>query len=582
MSLKSVVTEPTAAVSQAVKLLNVRERWALVGVALMRIFLTALDLGGIVLVGVVVSIVSGTQIGATSAVGTTLAFLASLGFANGYAVLAAAAIGFFLIKGLVSIWLNLVTARYLASLETQRSTRLFKGLLDSDMSAFDGLARNEILYGLTHSTSVIFSQTLTIATSLVGEIALLVAVSIYLAVTNFSLFAVIATFFGLVGAGMQYFLGTKATKAGYEAQTSLMKAQATAMGSLENYRQLRVFGRPDAYLERFAKYRRSLAMQNAVNSMLVGLPRYITEIAVMLGVGFLILLRSNDSVLSVGAPTVAVFLVGMFRIVASMLPIQSGLTALAKNRSETRLAYELIERISANEKSVDANPVSAGESFVTVQNISFRYPLNNDCVFENLSFSVAKGEFVAITGRSGTGKSTLADLLLGVRKPHEGQISIDGMPVRKYLETFPGGIGYVPQRVNLLDASLRENLLLGRTSTDEFSDAHLTRMLEALDLGGFLGSLPKGLGTRIGENGVELSGGQTQRIGLVRAILGNPRLLILDESTSALDVETSTIVTELIERLHGNTTLIVIAHHPETIRSADKVFRLSRGKLTIA
>lgn len=582
MSLKSALTEPAAAVSQALKLLNFKERWALLVVAVMRIFLTVLDLGGIVLVGVVVSIVSGTQIGATSAVGTTLAFLASLGFENGYAVLAAASIAFFLIKGLVSIWLNFVTARYLASLETQRSSGLFKGLMDSDMSAFDGLARNEILYGLTHSTSVIFSQTLTIATSLVGELALLIAVSIYLALTNFSLFAVIAIFFGLVGAGMQYFLGTKATKAGDVAQTSLMKAQATAMGSLENYRQIRVFGRPDAYLDRFAKYRHSLAMQNAVNSMLVGLPRYITEIAVMLGVGFLILLRSSDSVLSVGAPTVAVFLVGMFRIVASMLPIQSGLTALAKNRSETRLAYEMFERISNNEKFVDGNLVSASDSFVTVQNISFRYPLNNDFVFENLSLSVSHGEFVAITGRSGAGKSTLADLLLGVRKPHEGQISIDGMPVRKYVETFPGGIGYVPQRVNLLDASLRENLLLGRASSAELSDAHLTRMLGALNLGGFLNSLPKGLDTLLGENGVELSGGQTQRIGLVRAMLGNPRLLILDESTSALDVETSNLVTELIERLHGNTTLIVIAHHPETIRSADKVFRLSDGKLTIA
>lgn len=579
MSLKSALFEPTQAVKRAAALLTLRERWVLALACLMRIFVTALDLGGIVLVGVVVSIVSGTRIGAESLVGQILQILANLGFANGYVVFAVVAIGFFLAKGIVSIWLSFLTSQYLAAIESRRSTDLYRGVLTKDLGSLDGLARNEILYGLTHSTNVIFSQTLSIATSLVGEFALLLAVSIYLASTNLVLFLVISLFFGVVGAGMQYFLGTRASRIGAEAQENLMRAQATAMGSLENLRQLRVFGIPETFVQRFSRDRTSLAHQNALNSILVALPRYITEIAVMLGVGFLILLRSNDSGVSVGAPTIAVFLVGIFRIVASMLPIQSGLTALGKNRAETVLAYEMLSRAAGSSARPSQEPSRVSASFISVQDVGFHYPSSNEQLYSGLCLEVMKGEFIAITGRSGSGKSTLADLLLGLRMPTSGRISIAGLPLSDFIEANPGKLGYVPQKINLLDSTLRENLLLGRHGTKQLSDQALTDVLVSLGLESLLQTLPQGLDTRLGENGVELSGGQVQRVGLARALVSRPIVLILDESTSALDSETSALVTGLIEKLKGEITLIVVAHHPETIKAADKVFVLRQGKL---
>jgi ABC-type multidrug transport system fused ATPase/permease subunit len=581
MMSRAFVGGPATAVTQAVSLLNFQERIALIGIVFLRIFVTALDLAGIALVGVVVAIVSGTRIGPDSLVGTALGYLSNIGFKNGYAVLSVVAVGFFLIKGLVSIWLNYVTARYLADIESSRTTLLFDYLLKGDLAAADGLARTEILYGLTHSTNIIFSQTLSIATTLVGEFALLLTISIYLAITNLFLFVVIALFFGFIGAGMQYFLGSRAVKIGQEAQRTLMDAQTTAMGSLENFRQLRVSGNANLFVERFALARKSLARQNALNLILVGLPRYITEIAVMLGVGFLILLRSNDAGISVGAPTVAVFLVGIFRIVASMLPIQSGLTALSKNRAETLLGYELISRVGNFPEPNTPGARVGTEYLISVEALKFRYPLAKTPVFTDLEFHVSKGEFVAITGRSGAGKSTLADLLLGVRTPATGIIMIGGMTVEDYLSTHPGAIGYVPQRVNLLDDSLRENLLLGRRDKSLYSDEKLISTLEKLDLSTLLASMPSGLDTIIGENGVEMSGGQIQRIGLARALLSDPEILILDESTSALDESTAQLITDLINRLKGETTLIVIAHHEATIRAATRVLSLRSGRLTL-
>jgi ATP-binding cassette, subfamily B, bacterial PglK len=577
MSFESTILAPISAVGDAIKVLDKRQKRAIFWVSACRVFLTVLDLAGLVLVGVVVSIVSGTKIYSSSLVGTFLGFLAKLGFPNGYAILAVLAILFFIIKGVLSLWLNYATASYLGKIESAVSTKLFSGILEGDARTTGSLTRNDVLYGLTHSTNVLFAQTLTIATSLCGEFALLLGISIYLAVTNLALFALLSMFFGLIGLALQLFIGPKALEIGVRTQQSYLSTQNTALGALENFRQIRIFGNPKFYVSRFGEARSVLSKQSAKNATLLSLPRYVTEIAVMLGVALLLLLRSNDSVVSVSAPTIAVFLVGIFRIVASMLPIQAGLTSLSKNRPEANLAYNLLERTKLDDESTGTQR-AAIELAVEFRKVSFGYSVADGMVIRGLDFQLSPGEFAAVVGKSGEGKSTFADLLLGLWHPNEGEVSIFGQNIKAFLFENPGAVGYVPQRVNLFEGTLRENLLLGRDQSEMLVDSQLEKCLKDLDLGGFLASLSLGLDTPLGESGIELSGGQVQRLGLARALIGNPRILVLDESTSALDEETTKIVTSVIESLKGKISIVAIAHRPETIRSADHVYELKNGR----
>lgn len=571
---------PLMSVRVSLASLRFGQRMAIAGIAALRITSTALDLCGIILVGVVVSIVSGTTIAKSSALGQVLDVIQGLGFQNGYAVLSVVAIMFFILKGVLSIWLSYVTSTYLAKLEAEKARQIFQELLSGDLSHTDGLSRQELLFAVTRSINVLTTETLTLASAMVGEIALLIGVSVYLASANFPLFVIVALFFGIVGYGMHHFLSKRASAIGERAQSGFLNSQAVAMGAFENLRQIRVFGETSSFVREFDSARTSLARQTAFNSIVVTLPRYITEIAVMLGVGLLVLLRSTEGIVSVSAPTIAVFLVGLFRIVASMLPLQSGLTALSRNQAEASLALELLRRQKFSTKE-ESEPGQRDEGLqIELTNVSFRYDDSAKEVLSDVSLQVPAGKFVAITGKSGAGKSTVADLVIGMRKTTSGTVRLAGLGVEDFKARNPGGIGYVPQRVNLIAGTVRKNLLLGRQQNEGMLDGDLLAMLVRLGLSGDGSSRDLSLDDVLGEGGSDLSGGQIQRLGLARVLIGKPELIVLDESTSALDPETSSRISSILDDLKGTVTLFVIAHNAETIRNADQVYDLADGVLT--
>jgi ABC-type multidrug transport system fused ATPase/permease subunit len=182
-----------------------------------------------------------------------------------------------------------------------------------------------------------------------------------------------------------------------------------------------------------------------------------------------------------------------------------------------------------------------------------------------------------VVGPSGAGKSTLVDLLLGVLNTKHETISISGVDAGESIKKWPGAIGYVPQDSNFINGTVKENVCFGYDAT-EVPDEHVIKVLRAAQLEDIL-NLPEGINTFIGEQGSKLSGGQRQRLGIARALFTNPRLLILDEATSALDANTEAKLTEYLESLKGSLTLIVIAHRLSTVRSADRILYLEKGKV---
>ena len=195
-----------------------------------------------------------------------------------------------------------------------------------------------------------------------------------------------------------------------------------------------------------------------------------------------------------------------------------------------------------------------------------------------MNLRIKPGTLTAIIGPSGSGKSTLIDVLLGLIPPDSGQVYISDLPSTEAIKCWPGLIGYVPQEISLSDSSIRENIIRGY-GPNSFSEEEIRKALTATGLDFLIDSLPDGLDSMVGEGGAKLSGGQRQRIGLARALISKPKLLFLDEATSSLDRESEAYIGSTLKSLHGETTLVIVAHRMATVKNADLVVYLDKGKV---
>jgi ABC-type multidrug transport system fused ATPase/permease subunit len=213
-----------------------------------------------------------------------------------------------------------------------------------------------------------------------------------------------------------------------------------------------------------------------------------------------------------------------------------------------------------------------------VDNLTFKYSGSLDNAINGLTFEIKSGSTLAIIGSSGSGKTTLADCILGLLEPTSGEVRIDGNSPEIYRAENTGSISYVSQDVTLIDGSIKENVAFALPQT-EINEAKIYQALKRAHIDEFVKNLPNGLETVVGERGTRLSGGQRQRIGIARALYSNPKILVLDEATSALDAETEAAITGMLKELHGEVTIISIAHRLSTVMHSDLVLFLRDGKL---
>ncbi len=213
-----------------------------------------------------------------------------------------------------------------------------------------------------------------------------------------------------------------------------------------------------------------------------------------------------------------------------------------------------------------------------MQNICYHYPDSKENVINYASFVIKKGQTIALIGESGAGKSTMADIILGLLTPQYGKIKADQLDIFKNMDIWHHSIGYIPQTIYLSDDTIRNNVAFG-IEEDRIDNEAVESALKKAQIWSFVEGLPEGLDTFVGDRGVRLSGGQRQRIGIARALYHDPEILILDEATSALDNDTESAVMEAIENLHGEKTMIIIAHRLTTIRNADVIYEVENGEV---
>jgi ABC-type multidrug transport system fused ATPase/permease subunit len=270
----------------------------------------------------------------------------------------------------------------------------------------------------------------------------------------------------------------------------------------------------------------------------------------------------------------AFFLAAMFRLIPSVSRIQYSLVLV-------RGMLYVFERLCNDLESIPAERIEPApgapdlhfDHELTVEHVTFRYAPDRPPLFEDFSLSVKRLECVAIVGRTGVGKTTLIDLVMGFLTPGSGRVAADGADIRENMRSWRSRIGYVPQNICLFDDTVRANVAFGE-EPDRIDDARVKKALEMAQIADFVESLPEKLDTRLGEFGARISGGQKQRLAIARALYQEPELLILDEATSALDDDTEAALIDALKALKGKLTILMVAHRAAGIRYCDRRIEL--------
>ena len=293
------------------------------------------------------------------------------------------------------------------------------------------------------------------------------------------------------------------------------------------------------------------------------------------------------------AGILAVFAVASLRIIPSANFIINSYAIMKQTSFSIEAIYNDIKEIAAvigaeHQRSWLANNEIQNKKMpreimpltneIIIENLTYRYPNTTADSLRTVNLRVKKGESVAFIGKSGAGKTTLVDVILGLLSATSGDIRVDGQSIYQNLRAWQNNLGYITQSIFLTDESLRQNIAFGIPAA-EIDDRRIQQAIIAAQLADLVEQLPEGLDTQVGERGVRLSGGQRQRVGIARALYHERDVLVLDEATSALDTETEKLVTEAIANLSGTKTLFIIAHRLSTVEKCDRLYLLDQGKI---
>ncbi len=397
----------------------------------------------------------------------------------------------------------------------------------------------------------------------------------------------VALCLGLFYTAVFYFLKNRREVISNALKVAFRGAMREAQQLLAGIKPIKVHGVEKSFLNRFARHSMIMASLRKWFPIFQNSPRYFIEpVAFGAIVVFVLLLAMKGQSFTEYIPALGVMALAGYRLIPNfqlLYGAATGITLMIYSLDE--VYEEFIQAENADLTEALQEGIMGAEKLewsnsITLDNIVFQYPSSPGPTINGLSLTIEKFQFLAFIGETGSGKSTIVDIMLGLHRPQSGQILVDGKPLTPdKRRNWRAGIGYVPQDIFLLDDTITANIAFG-VNPDKVDQGQVTAVAKAAQIHEFIESeLIDGYNTTVGERGVRLSGGQRQRIGLARALYHQPELLILDEATSALDNATESALMKAIESLYGRVTLVVIAHRLTTIRNADRICQLENGAI---
>jgi ATP-binding cassette, subfamily B, bacterial PglK len=349
---------------------------------------------------------------------------------------------------------------------------------------------------------------------------------------------------------------------GYERADIIDKQYRIISETLGNFKVIKFISNQEQIWTKFKILSIKFSKNKTYNETLQSIPKSLLEtvgFSIIISVILYVIIFKDDS--SSVIAIVSMYALALYRILPAITKILASYNSIVFHFASIDMVYNDISYDC--KKEIEIEKISFSDK-ISISNITFGYN-NNHNILKNLSLEINKGDKIAFIGESGSGKSTLVDLVCGIYRPCNGQILIDGIKIDdSNIVSWRKKIGYIPQSIYLFDGTISDNVTFGRTY-DEKKLIHVLKQANIYELI----ILKDGLNTMVGEGGIQLSGGQKQRIGIARALYGNPEILVLDESTSALDTKTEKEIMDEIYKVSKDKTLIIIAHRLSTIENCD-------------
>lgn len=574
-------------IKKVLLLLERKDRLKLFLVLLVNTFLAFLDLFGVALIGITSAIlIRGLQgLTAGDQVSRFLEILNLDGLPqrNLLILLGGTAIFFFIMKTILSVYFLRRTLRYMSIRNAQISSSLVSKMLNRPVERIFSKSLQHQIYNVTVGVERLVGGAVTslvvIASDLVLLLVILIGLMLVDPVTS------IGTFFVFTGIGyLLYFLLHKRvamlnSRSTYE---SIYFNQKVSEG-INSFRDLFIKGGREFYVNEIRKAKMKLAGYDAEIKFIPNISKYTIEVSVILGIavvaGIQFYLFDSNRAIAV----ISVFLAASTRIAPAIIRLQQNVISVKSSLAAAKPTFELIEELNGvkelekTETLITTNHKDFSPR-VNLKNLKFTYSDAINETIQDVSLEIGDGKFIAFVGPSGGGKSTLVDLVLGLLAPSSGSIIISGQTPVDAIKKWPGSIGYVPQDVFIENSTVKENICLG-FNPELVPDDLVWQALDLADLSEFVKGLDGQLSYRISDAGKNLSGGQRQRLGIARALLTKPKIVIFDEATSALDAETENRVSESILKLTGECTVIFIAHRLSVVRSADMIYYIDKGRI---
>jgi len=481
-----------------------------------------------------------------------------------------AIIAFYIFRGVYTVLHTYFLNRFSMAINKFFANKLFKIILSIPYRAYVQKNSSEFMQVINYESRQLGVLIMSIL-HLNTELFTITLVYILLLVVNWQMTLVLTVVLILLIVIFLSVLVKKNKSLSIKFVESNNKTIRIMMETFGNYKFARLKGNKNELSSGYGSAMSEFAKAQVTNNTLSALPKSVLEtlgFSLLIGTVVFILILYRDAAMVI--PTISMYALALYRLLPSVHRVLQNINNIVFRQRSLELIEEALNFPVENHGS---EPLDFNES-ITLNNVSFSYETGGE-VLKNISFTINKGEKIAVTGESGGGKSTLIDLIIGIHKPASGEIKIDGIPLTDAnINSWRKKIGYIPQSIYLFDGTVAENVAYGSV----FDKDKIVEALKKANIWEFL-ETKEGLQTRVGEGGIQLSGGQQQRIGIARALYDDPEMLVLDEATSALDNETEKKIMDEIYAASENKTLIAIAHRLTTVERCKRKIQVENGML---
>jgi len=482
---------------------------------------------------------------------------------------------FYLIKIVFLTFYNWFESNFLYTYKENLSSKVFQEYLNQDFSYFYNRNSSEFIRNLITEVDL-FILYLVSVLKVALEIIVVIGILFFLSYINFYFTILITIVFLFFSTLYILLFKEKLNKWGIQRQSNIQKMIQFMQEGFDGIKVIKLLGREKFFFNKFKVHNINLSRIGAKTTFFGNVPKLLFELVGVFFVIFLlyVLYLSGRSVIEI-AQILGIYVAASFRILPSINKIVTSLQNIKLNFPAINVLYLELKNFKKEDLSSYKKFSFNNNIFVDIK--KFKYSNSNSFEISDVKLNILKGEKIGIIGATGSGKSTVVEILTGISKPTEGSITVDGKPIFSNVKGWQKLIGFVPQKIFILDESLKNNILFGLDSK-KYTEDQILLLIKKLSLEILLKRLPNGLDGNLGEDGVNLSGGEIQRIGLCRALVHDPEILFLDEATSSLDANTeSQILNEL--KIFKEKTIISIAHRINTLKNCDKIYCFDNGKV---